>query len=409
MPYCKYIKEKEQRSPDGINWFDTGSYRKGSLIECGLIFCNEHGDDPEILYQWNFTGRTICIENDLYQELVYQYSIDNGLSWLNVEPEQTMTGELIESNSQLCIVDKSNFSGEWIQGASKSQMYCYLDGSTTYKTDLSPYTNADNIFSMEVEEKQKLGYLFRLNPAIKNVFKLPITSKTVELWYLFEGATNLVSVDSSGWDTSNVRYMDSMFAETYAIDTIDLSHLNVDSLERCISMFSFSNASSINISGWKLPNIKYMASMFSYCRNLTTLGFDVEGSPETLNNLFDSCEQLKTITFSPLFSTAKCTSMSSMFGSCYELTSLDLSTFETTKLTNVSYMFNFCRALESLDLSKFDMSNVTSYNMMFNYCNSLTHIKCTQEFRDWCWALASYIALPTQMRDGGSGTWEIVN
>lgn len=406
MPYCKYIKEKEQRSPDGINWFDTGSYRKGSLIECGLIFCNEHGDDPQVLYQWNFTGRTICIENDLYQELVYQYSIDNGLSWLNVEPEQTMTGELIESNSQLCIVDKSNFSGEWIPGASKSQMYCRLDNSIT---DLSPYTNSDNIFSMEVEEKQKLTNLFRENHAIKNVFKLPITSKTTDLSYLFYGSTNLESVDSSGWDTSSVKDMSFMLNQALAIDSIDLSHLNLDSLENCGNMFSFSNASSINISGWKLPNIYTMTSMFSYCRNLTTLGFDVEGSPVYLNGIFESCEKLKTITFSPLFSTDKCTNMSSMFGYCYDLTSLDLSTFETTNLTNTSYMFVYCRALQSLDLSKFDMSKITSFNHMFNNCNSLTHIKCTREFRDWCWQAASYISLPTQMQDGGSGTWEIVD
>ena len=45
---------------------------------------------------------------------------------------------------------------------------------------------------------------------------------------------------------------------------------------------------------------------------------------------------------------------------------------------------------------------------MFDGCGSLNHIKCKQSFKDWCLTNQDRIKLPTTMREGGSGTWEIV-
>ena len=72
-------------------------------------------------------------------------------------------------------------------------------------------------------------------------------------------------------------------------------------------------------------------------------------------------------------------------------------------------MFDNCRALVSLDLSNFDMSKTTHYNNMFENCTSLSTIKCKQAFKDWCITHQDEILLPTAMREGGSGTWTIVN
>ena len=43
---------------------------------------------------------------------------------------------------------------------------------------------------------------------------------------------------------------------------------------------------------------------------------------------------------------------------------------------------------------------------MFNNCNALKHIKCRKVFKDWC---ISKNILPAAMKDGGSGTWEIID
>ena len=64
--------------------------------------------------------------------------------------------------------------------------------------------------------------------------------------------------------------------------------------------------------------------------------------------------------------------------------------------------------LKTLDLSNFDLSKATNYYGIFLRCNSLTHIKCKQAFKDWCITNQDTIKLPNKMREGGSGTWEIV-
>ena len=107
--------------------------------------------------------------------------------------------------------------------------------------------------------------------------------------------------------------------------------------------------------------------------------------------------------------TSNVTNMSSMFSYCENLTSLDLSNFDTSNVGSMSSMFYNCNKLTSLDLSNFDTSKVTDMaGGMFESCNSLNHIKCKQAFKDWCWANQDTIKLPTAMRSGGSGRWEIV-
>ena len=97
-----------------------------------------------------------------------------------------------------------------------------------------------------------------------------------------------------------------------------------------------------------------------------------------------------------------------MFFYCSSLVSLDLSSFDTSKLKSAASIFSSCKSLVSLDLSNFDLSNATKYTNIFQYCNKLTHIKCKQAFKDWCITKQDKIALPTAMREGGSGNWEIV-
>lgn len=131
-------------------------------------------------------------------------------------------------------------------------------------------------------------------------------------------------------------------------------------------------------------------------------------SVTSFNYLFDGASNMKTLTFAKGMDTSKIQSMNGMFNSCSSLVSLDLSSFNTSNCTIFNWMFSDCRSLVSLDLSNFDMSKATSYDEMFVYCYELTHIKCKQAFKDWCITNQSSIRLPSTMREGGSGTWEII-
>ena len=53
--------------------------------------------------------------------------------------------------------------------------------------------------------------------------------------------------------------------------------------------------------------------------------------------------------------------MSSMFYSCSNLTSLDVSNFDTSKVTDMGGMFYSCSNLTSLDVSNFDTSNANKH------------------------------------------------
>lgn len=131
-------------------------------------------------------------------------------------------------------------------------------------------------------------------------------------------------------------------------------------------------------------------------------------SVTSFSYLFSAANKMKTLTFAQGMDTSKIESMNGMFNLCGSLVSIDLSSFDTSKCTSFSSMFEYCWSLASLDLSNFNMSNSTSFSDMFNLCLELTHIKCKQAFKDWCITNQDAISLPTAMREGGTGTWEIV-
>ena len=69
------------------------------------------------------------------------------------------------------------------------------------------------------------------------------------------------------------------------------------------------------------------------------------------------------------------TDMSYMFGQCYALPTLDVSSLNTTSATNMNCMFYSCSALTTInfgDGTKFNTSLVTNMNHMFNSCSALT-------------------------------------
>lgn len=105
--------------------------------------------------------------------------------------------------------------------------------------------------------------------------------------------------------------------------------------------------------------------------------------------------------------------MGCVFINCESLLSLDLSSWDTSKVISAMSMFSQCTSLQSLDLSNFDFSNLRSGNnyrgWIFDNCTSLNFIRCKQSFKDWCITNQDTIKLPTQMRAGGTGIWDILD
>lgn len=175
------------------------------------------------------------------------------------------------------------------------------------------------------------------------------------------------------------------------------------------AFYNQSGVTSVDLSNLDLTGIS-TKEMFRQSYFITSIKFNNTKSMKLVNvdSMFKKCMALTSIDISS-FDTSNLTFVNSLFSGCSKLTSINLSSFNTSNVTNAYYLFEDCSSLVSLDLSNFDMSKADYYGDMFYNCTSLSTIKCKQAFKDWCITHQDTINLPTAMREGGSGTWEIVN
>ena len=101
------------------------------------------------------------------------------------------------------------------------------------------------------------------NVVIKNLD----VSLVEDLKGLFENITDGVkSLDLSGWDTSNVKEMCSLFFDCISLKSLDLSDWKTSNLENMSWMFGCCrNLETLNLSGWNTPKLKNADSTFYDC------------------------------------------------------------------------------------------------------------------------------------------------
>ncbi len=194
---------------------------------------------------------------------------------------------------------------------------------------------------------------------------------------LFESMNFLgKTIKFNGFDTSKVTDMDSMFSRCRNITSLDLSGWDVSNVTDMYSMFSGCiSITSLDISGWDTSKVTDMSGMFKGCRSLTSLyisGLDTS-KVTNMSSMFNLCDGLTSLNLSS-FVTSSVTNMGGMFDGCSKLTSLDISGWDTSKVTDMSGMFDGCSKLTSLDLRNFNTSNVTDMEGMFANCSSLTSL-----------------------------------
>jgi surface protein len=143
---------------------------------------------------------------------------------------------------------------------------------------------------------------------------------------------------------------------------------DTDEIESSLEYIDFGEA-------FNTSNVTNMSYLFGTCRNLTILdlsSFNTENVTD-MSYMFEDCRNLTRLDLSN-FNTENVTDMSWMFYHCSSLTSLDLSNFNTENVTSMSVMFGSCSNLSVLNLSSFDTSNDTSMRGMFFECIKLTEL-----------------------------------
>lgn len=132
-------------------------------------------------------------------------------------------------------------------------------------------------------------------------------------------------------------------------------------------LFENKNIVNLNLSNWDTSNVTSMQGLFSNLKNLESVECaDWDTSNVTsFYAILDACHSLKTFDTSK-WVTSSATNMAWMF-SGVGLEELDVSNFNTSKVTNMHTMFAGSQAIVKLDVSNFDTSNVLDFGHAFAY------------------------------------------
>ena len=255
------------------------------------------------------------------------------------------------------------------------------------------------------------------------------TSNVTKMQFMFNGMSNITSLDLSGFDTSNVTDMDRMFldtplkklilGDTFKFVETDVKNARLtsawkreDGKGKAYTAADFMKnygtgdltaGTYVSATGW------WGTSPYNFDKNTGTLtieagelsGYEespwnsgtvnleairkivLSGkvvAPENSKFLFSTSTSGKDLTnvtkiegLSQL-DTSKVTAMSYMFYGMSRLTSLDVSGFDTGNVTDMKSMFNGMSSVTSLDVSGFDTSNVTDMEYMFRHMSSVTSL-----------------------------------
>ena len=251
----------------------------------------------------------------------------------------------------------------WLDSTNKTAYY-YAEPEKVYLN-----INSTRMFYSSSDEQK-----------IKNILEIGLsgfdTSQVMFMGSMFHGMSNLTSLNLSNFDTSRVTNTRYMFTRMYNLTTLNLSSFDTSKVTDMSGMFSnMRNLTSLNLTNFNTSKVTDMGFMFYGMFNLTSLNLSSFDTSKVTNmrDMFSGMSSLTTLNLSN-FNTSKVTNMSGMFDGMRSLTSLNLSNFNTSKVTNMNYMFNDMYNLTSLNLSNFDTSKVTDMSQMFSGMYSLTSL-----------------------------------
>lgn len=189
--------------------------------------------------------------------------------------------------------------------------------------------------------------------------------------HLFSG-THFTGIDLRGVDTSCVTTMKNMFYKCKNLVALDFSELNTSNVTDMSGVFRECSIRHLDISSFDTSSVTDMSGMFNGCdvEHLDVSNFDTS-NVVCMNDMFRYCENLVELDLSS-FNTEKVTDMSRMFLCASRLKKINLGSFDTSNTSRMTEMFFNCSSLTELDLSSFNTGNVTHMSNMFRYCESLT-------------------------------------
>ena len=188
---------------------------------------------------------------------------------------------------------------------------------------------------------------------------------------------NIKTLNISGWDTSKVKTFYALFKECEGLERIiGIEDLDVSNAHTISYMFKgCENLAKLDLSKWKVGNVTMMTALFNGCVMLEEIKGIEKWQFSTVGNLsfdsmFNECESLKKIDISN-WKVKNVRDCDSMFRRCYELTSIgDISGWELEHIDSMEKMFFGCTKLRNI--GNIEVWSDNDYNRFnrFIYCNN---------------------------------------
>ena len=233
-----------------------------------------------------------------------------------------------------------------------------------------------NLSGNEMDECKKF---FKPEKEGEYIIKINFHKKMEDCSYMFSGCENIISIDLSSFDSSNVTNMKYMFGNCYNLEEIKLDNLNTENVINMSYMFKKCPLKKIEFPNtFNTKSVKDMSFMFLFCNDLEEINFPssfITNIVIYIQGMFGRCYKLKSLDLRN-FDTSKVENMLSLFSDCCNLEEISInpSTFITKNVKDMGHMFNNCNKLQNINLSKFETEKVEFYNSMFLSCKALTKL-----------------------------------
>ena len=264
----------------------------------------------------------------------------------------------------------------------------YFLENINHSLNKEKYLYKENFFELNNEnctiyinnERVEFKKYFKPNNKDKEyTIKIELKEKMKNCSYMFFNCPNIISIDLSKFDSSEVKTMDKMLYKCFFLEKINLENLDTSKVENMQYMFGkCKNLKEITFpTTFKTNNVNDISYMFFDCNKLekiNNLCFDTK-KVKSMHSLFQNCYLLQKLDLTS-FSTENVTDMVFMFYTCCKLEEIkiDPQKFKTSKVKLMSSMFYQCESLKNFDFSGFDTENVEFMNDMFTRCEKFNNI-----------------------------------
>ena len=168
---------------------------------------------------------------------------------------------------------------------------------------------------------------------------------------MFYGMENIIEIDLSNFDASNVISMHRMFSDCVDLQKITFGNINTSLVQNMKELFNNCiKLTTIDRLNFNTLSVKTMNSMFNHCESL--LSINAEFNPENVENLFN------------------------IFAYCYKVVTINLPSFKYTRTINIKGIFYNDTKLKYVDLSNFEVSSsIETIRSAFRFCHSIIFIR----------------------------------